>query len=114
MLPLYMDQHVRKQITIGLRRRGVDVLTAHADGHANAPEELLLARATDLARVFFSQDADLLAIATDFQRQGTYFRGLIFAHQLRITIGTCIDDLELICRACDPEELENPVFYLPL
>jgi Domain of unknown function (DUF5615) len=103
MLSLYMDQHVHKQIALGLRRRGLDVLTAHADGRANAPDDLLLARATDLSRVFFSQDEDLLVIARGFQQQGIYFRGLIFAHQLRITIGTCIDDLELICRACDPE-----------
>ena len=113
-LSLYMDQHVHKQITVGLRRRGIDVLTAHAYGYANASDDLLLARATELGRVFFSQDDDLLAIATAFQKQSTHFRGLIFAHQLRITNGTCINDLELICRACRPEELENHVFYLPL
>ncbi|AFY30690.1 hypothetical protein Cal7507_0188 [Calothrix sp. PCC 7507] len=31
-VPLYMDVHVPQAITDQLRRRGVDVLTAHEDG----------------------------------------------------------------------------------
>ena len=34
MVSLYMDVHVDKAITLGLRRRGVDVLTAEEDGSA--------------------------------------------------------------------------------
>jgi hypothetical protein len=30
-LTLYMDQHVPKAITVGLRLRGVDVVTAYED-----------------------------------------------------------------------------------
>lgn len=30
-LSLYMDHHVPKAITVGLRLRGVDVMTAHED-----------------------------------------------------------------------------------
>jgi hypothetical protein len=33
-LTLYMDQHVPKAITVGLRLRGVDVVTAYEDGAA--------------------------------------------------------------------------------
>lgn len=60
---LYMDHHVRRAVTEGLRRRGVDVLTAREDGRATAKDEKLLARATALDRVLFSQDDDLLAIS---------------------------------------------------
>jgi len=31
-LPLFMDVHVQRQITVGLRLRGIDVLTAQEDG----------------------------------------------------------------------------------
>ena len=31
-IALYMDQHVPRAITVGLRLRGVDVLTAYEDG----------------------------------------------------------------------------------
>lgn len=33
-LALYMDQHVPLAITVGLRLRGIDVLTAFEDGNA--------------------------------------------------------------------------------
>ncbi len=32
MIPVYMDEHVPKAITIGLRMRGIDVLTVQEDG----------------------------------------------------------------------------------
>jgi len=42
------------------------------------------------------------------------FFGVIFGHQLRVTIGACIRDLELIAEACDESDLANEVVYLPL
>ena len=33
---------------------------------------------------------------------------------LRITIGRCVQDLELIAKAGEPEEMANRVEYLPL
>ena len=58
-----MDQHIPGPITKGLRQRGIDVLTAHEDGTAEFDDDLLLERATQLGRVLFSQDRDLLVIA---------------------------------------------------
>ena len=63
MLRLYMDMHVKAAITAGLRRRGIDVVTAQEDGGAHLEDVALLDRATALQRVLFSQDNDLLAIA---------------------------------------------------
>jgi len=39
---------------------------------------------------------------------------VIYAHQLRISIGQCIDDLELIAKVSEPEDFVNWVKYLPL
>ena len=55
MVRLYMDHHVPSAITEGLRRRGVDVLTAADDESATLDDESLLDRATALDRVLFSQ-----------------------------------------------------------
>jgi hypothetical protein len=49
-----MDHHVHSGITKGLRRRGIDVLTAGEDGRASVPDEVLLERATELGRVVFT------------------------------------------------------------
>ena len=111
---LYMDHHVPRAITTGLRLRGVDVLTAAEDGAAELDDPDLLDRAAALGRVFFTQDDDLLAEATRRQTEGVPFAGVIYAHQLRMSIGARIDDLELIAVAADSAELSDQVTYLPL
>lgn len=113
-LRLYMDVHVREEITDGLRRREVDVLTAQEDGTDELDDPALLDRATELGRVLFSQDADLLTEGTARQRSGRHFAGVIYAHQLKITIGQCIDDLELVAKVYEPTEIADQVLYLPL
>ena len=54
-LQLYMDVHVRRAVTVGLRRRGVDVLTAQDDGSDLLEDPELLDRASALGRVLYSQ-----------------------------------------------------------
>lgn len=111
---LYMDVHVRRAVTVGLRLRGADILTAQGDGAGEFDDLHLLDRATELGRVLFTQDDDLLKEAARRQETGERFAGVIYAHQLNVTVGQCIEDLELIARATEPEEWANLVTYLPL
>lgn len=111
---LYMDVHVRRAVTDGLRRRGVDVVTAQEDGHSRLPDPLLLDRALKLGRVLFSQDDDLLGESRRRQKEGERFAGVVYCHQLRITSGQAVRDLELIAKVCEPDDFENRVEYLPL
>ena len=111
---IYMDEHVHRAITTALRLREVDVLTAQEDGRRSVPDEILLNRATELGRVLFSQDEDLLAEAVRRQKGGIPFGGVIYAHQLRTAIGTCVRDLELIAKVATFGESANRVEYLPL
>ena len=113
-IALYMDVHVPGPITRALIRRGVDVKTAQDDGAAELEDDDLLDRATALNRALFSRDEDLLAEAKKRQRSGRFFAGVIYAHQLRVTIGRCIADLEIISKAGEPEDLHNRVEHLPL
>jgi hypothetical protein len=109
-----MDHHVSSAITRGLRARGVDVLTAGEDNASQLADPDLLDRATALGRVLFSQDTDLLREGARRRQTGEYFAGVIYAHQLYVPVGRCIDDLELLAKACDPPEFVNRVEYLPL
>ncbi len=113
-LLLYMDVHVPIAVPEELRRRGVDVLRAQEDGASQLPDPVLLDRATALGRVLVSQDEDLLREAHQRQQIGIAFAGLVYGHQLRVTIGQMIIDLELLAKACDPPDLVNQVVYLPL
>ena len=111
---LYMDVHVPAAVTRGLLLRNVDVLTAQLDRTTDLEDSALLDRATELGRVLFSQDEDLLAEATKRQRSGKHFGGVIYAHQLGITIGRAINDLEVLAQAGTSEDFANRVEYLPL
>jgi hypothetical protein len=110
---LYMDVHVPQAVTHQLRRRGVDVLTAHEDGTATLYDEDLLVRATQLDRVVVTQDIRFDARAAAWQLHGRHFAGLAFAHPLSITIGQFVRDLELISKASLERECENQIFRLP-
>lgn len=111
---IYMDQHVPRAITIGLRMRGVDVITAYEDGSGALSDSELLDRASQLKRVLFSQDDDLIAEAVRRQKERVHFHGVIYGHQLRISIGTYVHQLEIIAKAAEPEDLINKIQFLPL
>lgn len=114
MTPLYMDEHVPKAITIGLRLRGIDVLTVQEDNFLSKSDSELLDRAGYLKRAVFSHDDDLLVEATKRQRAGQIFYGVIYAHHLKVSIGTCIKDIEILSKFGDLEEIKNQVIFLPL
>lgn len=114
MIALYMDENVQGQIVRGLRRRGVDVLTAEEDGWNEQLDSEVLDRAGELSRVAFSRDQDFLRVAVRRQRSGEAFAGVIYAHQVRVSIGRCVTDLELLAQAGFLEDFADTIYYLPL
>jgi len=109
-----MDVHVPAAVTRGLLLRNVDVLTAQLDSATQLDDSALLDRARQLNRVLVSQDEDMLAEAAGRQREGIPFGGLIYAHQLSITIGRFVRDLELLALTGEPENFDGRVEFLPL
>lgn len=109
-----MDVHIPRAVTTALRMRSIDVLTAQEDGAAELEDDRLLQRATVLGRVLVSQDQDLLREAARRFREGGDFSGIVYAHQLRVTIGQMVQDLELIATATSPNEWHRKIEYLPI
>ncbi len=109
-----MDVHVPSAITEGLRRQGIDVVTSQEDGTREVGDEALLERASELGRILFSQDRDLLRIANAWQNQNRAFAGVIFAHQQGLSIGLCVEELGLIAKCCSAQEVADRVVYIPL
>jgi hypothetical protein len=114
MIGFYMDENVEGQIVRGLRARGIDVLTAEEDGLAGATDPEVLDRAAALGRVAFSRDRDFLRESTRRQRGGRSFGGVVYAHKLRVSIGQCITDLELLAQAGSSADFADKVWFLPL
>ncbi len=97
-----------------MRLRSIDVLTAQEDGSAEFTDDVLLKRATELGRVLVTQDEDLLREGARLLSERKEFSGIIYAHQLRITIGQMVEELELIARATSQDEWWGRIEYLPL
>ncbi len=113
-IALYMDVNIPRAITDSLRVRGVDVLTAQQDGSGKLSDSQLVDRPSALGRTIFTFDVDFLAIATKRQITAIPFSGIIYGRYPKISIATCVQDLELIGGALDPDELNNSVQFLPL
>jgi predicted nuclease of predicted toxin-antitoxin system len=111
---LYMDHNVPAAVTRGLRLRSVTVLTAEEDGTKQLADPLLLDRALALGHVLFTHDADLLAEAARRQAASEAFAGVVYAHQRNVSVGQCIQDLELMAKVFDLVDMMNRVVYLPL
>ncbi len=111
---LYTDVHVPSAVTLGLRFRGIDVLTSQQDGTTGVSDQELILRSTALRRVLLTQDTDFLTIAAVYQQDGREFFGVIFAKQLGIGLGQIIEDVDLLLNTAIEAELWNQVFHLPL
>lgn len=93
---------------------GVDVLTAFEDGNHEMADADLLDRAKELNRILFTRDRDFLVEGARRQQAEIPFAGIVYAHQLHVSIGVAVRDLELIAKLGEPEEYANIVQYLPL
>jgi predicted nuclease of predicted toxin-antitoxin system len=74
-LALYMDHHVPRAITEGLRLRDVDFITALENGTDRLDDPDLLDRASQLERVLFTRDADFLEETHRRLDEGVFFYG---------------------------------------
>jgi hypothetical protein len=110
---LFMDEHVPQQITIQLRRRGVDVRTVVEEGLSATPDGQILEHARMVGWILFTQDVRFRALAEDWQRQGRSFSGLLFGHQQGGSIGQFVKNLELVAKISDTIEWQNKIEYLP-
>jgi hypothetical protein len=114
MIAFYFDEHVPGPVVRGLRARGVSVLTVQENGRLATDDVLLIRRATELGRLFVTQDDGVLAAVARLQRSGEFFSGVVYAKQRDVTVGDLVRDLELLAKAAEAHELENGVTHLPI
>jgi len=90
-IKFYTEEHVSKAVVMGLRRRGVDVLTVPEAGTLGVSDEEHLRRAREEGRAIFTQDDDFLRLAA----AGADHVGIIYATQ-EDTIGEIIYGLKRV------------------
>jgi hypothetical protein len=103
----YMDEHVPSAVTEGLRRRGVDVLTAQEDATVSTPDRCLLLSAHSQGRVLCSLDADFLRL----HDEGVPHAGIAYASQ-GTPVGRMVRGLMLIHDVLTPQEMKGHVEFL--
>jgi predicted nuclease of predicted toxin-antitoxin system len=106
-IKFYTDEHVPSAVTKGLRRRGVDVLTARERNLLTASDETQLTVATREGRVIFTQDADFLRL----HAQGNSHAGIVYAHQTT-PIGVIVRGLMLIYQILEPKDMQDHVEFI--
>jgi hypothetical protein len=114
MIGFYTDECVRGQIISGLRKRGIDLITAVEDGQAGTADSAILDRATVLGRVLYTEDDDFLLVTAERQEAGIHFSGVVYAHPILVSIGVAIEHLGIIATLAEAAELDDLVTYLPL
>jgi hypothetical protein len=103
----YADVHVPRSVTLALRRRGVDVLTAQDIDMAAATDPEHLARATSEGRILVTQDADFLVLHSS----GLAHTGIAYARQ-GTSIGSMVNGLMLIFDVMSLSEMASWVEFL--
>jgi predicted nuclease of predicted toxin-antitoxin system len=103
----YSDENVPRAVTIGLRLRGVDILTAQVAAMAGRSDVDHLALALSQRRVVFTQDADFLRLHAG----GVNHAGIVYAAQ-QSAVGELVRGLMLIVEVLHADEMERHVEFL--
>ena len=104
----YMDQHYPGPVTQGLRRRGINVLTAQEAERCGLPDPDQLAFATTEGRIMVTFDSDYLAL----HQSGIAHAGVAWCPQQKYAIGMLTQLLELLHAVADRDSMRNHVEYL--
>ena len=92
----------------GLRRLGINVLTAQEAGGCGSPDPDQLAFATTKERVMVTFDSDYLAL----HQAGVAHAGIAWCPQQKHGIGMLVQLLELLHGVADRDQMRNRVEYL--
>jgi predicted nuclease of predicted toxin-antitoxin system len=104
----FFDQHIPPAVARGLRRRGVDVLTAQEAGRCGLPDPDQLQFATAEERVVMTFDRDYLAL----HASSVPHAGIVWCRATKYTIGQLIQLLFLLGHVTDRGGMRNYVEYL--
>ena len=104
----YMDQHYYGSVSKGLRRLGIDVLTAQEAGRCGLADADQLAYATNEERVMVTFDSDYLAL----HQSGVAHAGIAWCPLQKYRLGMLVQLLELLHRISDRDQMRNRVEYL--
>jgi hypothetical protein len=111
MLPGYVDENVNRHVTDGVRRQGMDVVTAQERGQKQTDDEILLETATAEGRLMLTNDTDFLRLHHQWMIAGKSHAGIVYWPQ-DMPIGEAVRRLIDYATYTDPADAANMVKYL--
>jgi len=111
-MKIYCDENIESAIVDGLRRRGIEVISARDTGDLGKSDGYHLKRASELEAVILTHDVDFLKIAHQWRHEGKGHKGILYAHPLDLSLGECIRRVELVAQVLTEEEMENSIEFL--
>ena len=106
-ITFYMDEHVPRVVTDGLRRRGVGVLTAQEANMMGASDSEHLEIAAKKGYVVFTHDADFLRL----HAAGASHSGIVYVPQ-QTPVGAIVRGLMVIYELLSSEEMIGRVEFI--
>lgn len=103
----YTNESVSVAVSEGLKRRGVNAISARDAGNLGLSDEDQLAFANKNNLVIVTHDDDFLSMAMEFEHNG-----IAYVHQEKYKVGDLIRRLKLLCETTQSENLINHVEFL--
>lgn len=94
-------------IVEGLKRRGVDTISARDMGKLGLTDEEQFEVATEIGAVILTHDADFLRLAIKRQHSG-----VVFVHRQKYSVGECIRRLKSLAETKSTRDMANKVLFL--
>ncbi|HWR59709.1 MAG TPA: DUF5615 family PIN-like protein [Thermodesulfovibrionales bacterium] len=104
---IYADENIEQAIVDGLRRRGIETVSAGELGYAGKSDNFHLKKAADMKAVILTHDVDYIVLAERFDHHG-----IIFSHSRHVSIGQCVRGVELLVNILTDEDMENHIEFL--
>lgn len=107
-ISFYFDQHIPSAVTMGLRQRGIDVLTAHEAGRCGLSDADQLQFAAAQGRTIMTHDPDYLELAAS----GVSHAGITYCHSTKHSVGALLQALLVVHGVLNRDEMRDRVEYL--
>ena len=109
---IYTNESVDVAIAEGLRRRGVDAISARDSDNLGLSDEEQLIYAAKEKVTIFTHDTDFLQVAARWMVEGRTHPGIIYCHQKNYPIGGCIRQLRMLTAVLTSEDMINHIEFL--
>ena len=111
-LKIYTNESAHVGVAAGLKRRGVDAMSALDSDNLGLTDEAQLEYAARKQAVVFTHDADFLRLAQEWAKKKRTHWGIIYVHVDKLSVGECIRRLKEIAEVFDPGDFKDHVEFL--